>query len=64
MAVIVVEGMRCPHCSGTVQKALEELAGMEQVTVDLDSGRVTYSGSVSAEAVRAAIEAKGYRVRE
>lgn len=34
--VLQVEGMNCSHCSGMVQKTLEEIAGISDISVDLE----------------------------
>ncbi|WP_028583481.1 heavy-metal-associated domain-containing protein [Desulfogranum mediterraneum] len=60
MTRLKVQGMNCQHCVATVTKALEALAGVEQVEVDLAQGEVRYSGEVDPETVKAAITAKGF----
>jgi len=58
-----IEGMMCPHCSGRVKKALEELAGVTLAEVSHESGKaiVTHSG-VSAETLKSTVESAGYKV--
>jgi copper chaperone len=36
-----VTGMSCDHCVKTIQKAVGELSGVQQVNVDLDNKEVT-----------------------
>jgi copper chaperone len=61
----VVEGMTCDHCRASVSEEVSEIAGVESVEVDLDSGRLEVSGpAVSDDAVRAAVEDAGYEVAE
>ena len=56
-----VPGMHCGHCKAAVAEELETVAGVDSVVVDLDSKRVTVSGSdLSDEALRAAIAEAGY----
>ena len=56
-----VPGMHCGHCTAAVGEELETVAGVDSVVVDLDSKRVTVSGSdLSDEALRAAIAEAGY----
>ena len=56
-----VPGMHCGHCTAAVAEELETVAGVDSVVVDLDSKRVTVSGSdLSDEALRAAIAEAGY----
>ena len=58
-----VEGMTCRHCVASVQEEVGEVAGVRDVAVDLESGRVDVTGSgVDDAAVRAAVAEAGYRV--
>ncbi len=43
MADIVVKGMTCPHCVQSVTNALRHIPGLENVVVDLASGKASYS---------------------
>ena len=58
--VFKVEGMMCNHCRANVEKALQDLQGAQNVAVDLASGTATLEGSVTDEAVIAAINSIGY----
>ena len=58
-----VEGMSCQHCVANVKKAVEAVAGVNSVEVDLEAGKVTVDGSADAEAVKAAITGAGYSVK-
>jgi copper chaperone len=59
----VVEGMACEHCRSSVSAAVQQLAGVETVEVDLASKDVTVSGSgLDDAAIRAAIVNAGYDV--
>ena len=57
-----VSGMTCGHCVSSVTEEVSEVAGVTDVQVDLDSGRVTVTADapVSADQVRAAVEEAGY----
>ena len=57
-----VTGMTCGHCVSSVTEEVSELAGVRDVQVDLDSGRVTVTADapVGADKVRAAVEEAGY----
>jgi copper chaperone len=58
-----VTGMTCSHCVLSVQEEVSEIAGVTDVDVDLDSGRLTISGAdISDDAVRAAVADAGYEV--
>lgn len=58
----VVEGMTCEHCKASVTEEVSEVAGVQDVQVDLASGRLTVLGDVEDDAVRAAVDEAGYRV--
>ncbi|MDF2614326.1 MAG: heavy metal transport/detoxification protein [Clostridia bacterium] len=60
--IISIEGMSCGHCVKHVKEALEELAGVSDVKVDLESKMATLEGEVSDEAIRETIEEAGYDV--
>jgi copper chaperone CopZ len=57
-----VYGMTCDHCVRAVTEELTALPGVEQVTVDLDRGRVEVAsaGPLVLAEVRTAIEEAGY----
>ncbi len=42
---LIVKGMTCSHCSGSVERGLGNLPGVESVTVDLRSGQVKVKGN-------------------
>ena len=42
-----VEGMSCGHCSGMVQKTLEEIDGISNVSVDLDAKKASFNADHS-----------------
>lgn len=57
-----VAGMTCEHCVRAVTQAVRALPGVEDVSVDLEHGRVTVTGQPDEKAVRAAIAEEGYEV--
>ena len=59
-----IEGMMCGHCEATVKKALEAVAGVESADVSHTAGTavVTLSGDVADSVLKAAVEAKDYKV--
>ncbi len=58
-----VPDVSCGHCAGNVTSVVEEVAGVEQVEVDLASGRLTVAGEAfTDEAVEAAVAEAGYEV--
>ncbi len=60
--VISIEGMACMHCVKHVQEALAAIPGVQEVTVDLEgkSATVSVDGSVTDEALKAAVDGAGY----
>ena len=60
---IHIDGMMCTHCTGRVEKALNDLPGVE-ATVDLNSksAAVTCTPDVSDDTLRQAVEDAGYHV--
>lgn len=60
-----VTGMTCAHCVASVTEEISELASVEAVAVDLETGSVTVTSSqpLDPAAVRAAVEEAGYAVQ-
>ena len=61
---IKIEGMMCPHCEAHVKKALEALAGVENVVPSHveKKATLTLTAPVSDEILKATVEAQGYKV--
>jgi copper chaperone len=59
-----VRGMTCGHCVASVTEELEELAGVQQVSVTLESGEVvvTSEAPLARADVAAAVEEAGYEL--
>ncbi len=59
-----VTGMTCGHCVASVTEEVQEIAGVDDVAVDLASGAVTITSSapITDDAVRAAVEEAGYQL--
>jgi len=58
-----VAGMTCEHCVASVSEEVAEVPGVQQVDVDLASGRLVVSGDGVREAsIRAAVAEAGYEV--
>lgn len=56
-----VPGMHCGHCKAAVSEEVQAVAGVEAVSVDLDTKLVTVEGTALDDAaLRAAIEEAGY----
>ena len=61
-----IEGMMCEHCEARVRKAIEAVPGVESAQVSHTAGTavVTLKEDVSAETLKAAVEAQDYQVLE
>ncbi len=57
---IIISGMTCQHCVGAASAALEGVAGVDAVTIDLQSGRALVDGQADAAALIAALVSAGY----
>jgi len=57
-----VLGMTCDHCVLSVTEEVSELAGVQNVDVELASGRLVVTGDASEQAVRDAVAEAGYEV--
>ncbi|UOR12045.1 copper chaperone CopZ [Halobacillus amylolyticus] len=59
-----VKGMTCGHCESSVKGALKELNGVQDVNVDLSTGKVdvSHEDDVSNVQMKEAIEEQGYDV--
>ena len=58
---LAISGMTCGHCAGTVAQKLEAIAGVEEVSIDLLTGRARISGAVAQpETLLHAVEEAGY----
>ncbi|MEU0715726.1 cation transporter [Streptomyces lavendulocolor] len=64
--VYAVKGMTCGHCVQAVSSEIEALDGVQNVNVDLTSGRVTVSSveRLDYDAVAAAVDEAGYELVE
>ena len=63
--IVKVEGMSCENCAKHVTEALEKLAGIESVNVNLKDkeAAVDYFGSVEEKEIEAAITEAGYEYK-
>jgi len=54
--ILTVNDMTCGHCVGTVRKALEEALPGAEISVDLDTHKVSFTGdrTIGEEAIREA----------
>jgi copper chaperone len=61
-ASYLVTGMTCEHCVHAVTEEVSTVAGVSEVTVDLDTGRLTVvsSAEVPFAAIASAVDEAGY----
>jgi copper chaperone len=57
-----VTGMTCSHCVSSVTEEVSAVDGVNDVQVELESGRLTVTGDADAAAVKEAVEEAGYSV--
>ena len=61
---VKIEGMMCPHCSGRVKKALEEMDGVisAEASHETKSASIEMSRDIPESEIYAVIEAQGYKI--
>ena len=61
-----IEGMHCASCVNSVDKFLQQLDGVKEVSVNLatETARVTYTGNITTRDFAKAIEQSGYKLLE
>jgi P-type Cu+ transporter len=57
---IPVSGMSCASCSGRVEKKLSSMPGVKKAVVNLATAKATVTGSISLDALVAAVKEAGY----
>ena len=59
-----VEGMTCSHCVASVSEEVQEIPGVDDVKVVLETGSLTVTSSQDLDdgAVREAVEEAGYQL--
>lgn len=63
--IMMVEGMTCGHCEMAVKNALSELEGVQDVMVDLSTGKVEVNGdNLQDNLLKEAVDEAGYQVKE
>lgn len=55
-----IKGMTCDHCVRAVTKALQGVAGVDHVAVDLGAGRARIDGPADPASLVRAVEKQGY----
>lgn len=64
MKKIKIQGMTCQHCMAAVTKALSSIEGIDNVSVDLESGEATFEENIPVDPriIREKIEDEGYEI--
>ncbi|MFA5550627.1 MAG: heavy-metal-associated domain-containing protein [Trueperaceae bacterium] len=60
MTELKIQGMSCSHCSAAVERALQGVAGVTAVEVDLEGGSATVQGAAALADLVAAVTEEGY----
>lgn len=55
-----ITGMTCGHCVASVTEEVSEVAGVESVDVQLETGSMTVAGAADAQAIIDAVTEAGY----
>ena len=64
MVTVKINGMKCGHCVGAVTKALEDIAEISNVSVNLEKSEATYdeTSPVAIEKIKEVISSIGFEV--
>ncbi|HYA42640.1 MAG TPA: heavy metal-associated domain-containing protein [Syntrophobacteraceae bacterium] len=64
MRTVKIKGMSCQHCVRTVKKTLEEIEGIQNVAVDMETGEATFEEvrPVDGDLIRERIKKAGYEL--
>ena len=63
-ASYTVVGMTCNGCVNKVTNAVMEVAGVEDVDVDVSTGALDVTGEVNDAAIRSAVAQVGYQIAD
>lgn len=63
-ATIQIDGMSCMHCAMRVKKAIEALAGISSLNVEVGKAEVRYDETQTSNSdIEAAIVKAGYKIK-
>lgn len=62
MKTLKIDGMSCGHCERRVKNALEEIDGVQVLSVSADQNIATVETTVEDAVLMAAVEEAGYTV--
>lgn len=60
--ILKISGMTCGHCVSAVNRALQQVPGVESVDVSLDPQQAVVTGDADPQALTAAVREEGYEV--
>jgi len=60
---LAITGMTCGHCKSAVEQALNDVDGVDSVTVDLENGKAQVTGSVNLQSLIDAVVEEGYEAK-
>jgi copper chaperone len=62
--IIYIDGMTCSHCVDSVKKSLSKLKNIDQIDIELSSGKIEYRGNKeSIQVVQDTISSLGYKIK-
>lgn len=59
-----ITGLRCNKCKDNAERALAQVEGIEEVSIELSTGIATLKGEAPVELLRGAVEALGFGLEE
>ena len=63
--VLYISGMTCNHCVSSVEKTLGKLHALDNIRIDLDSGKVEFENSgVSLADIKNEIIELGFKIKK
>lgn len=62
-SVFHIEGMHCSHCAANVERALQSIEGVEDVSVSLSENIAVVSGDIDEKLIHSAVESLGYKIK-
>ena len=64
METIKIKGMSCQHCVMAVHKALKEIEGLEDISINLEKGEASFQETkpVDINVIKEKIKKAGYEV--
>ena len=57
---LIAQNIKCNGCANSIKKGLSEVEGVEEVTVNIETGAVTVKGNASKESISEELSKLGY----